>query len=183
MKTNNLLKIADWVFRIGAWGSVLLAVLFLGIGVHWSFDRSAYDAIRFSENGLGLVYSFSETSSTASSSELSEVWDLAFYASMLKAILYFLVTARMLWIGSGVVRAVLDKGAFLHHNAKALKQLAYGFLVLMLIAAFHIQMTDVHFSFTFNVSFGYLAATMGCFVLSQVFAEGQDLAEENQHTI
>jgi hypothetical protein len=183
METNNLLKIADWVFRIGAGGSVLLAVLFLGIGVHWSFDKSAYDSIQFTENGLGLVYSFSEASSTATSPGLSEVWKLAFYGNLLKAILYFLVTARMLWIGSGVVRAVLDKSAFLHHNAKALKQLAYGFLALMLITAFRLQMTDVHFSFSFNVSFGYLVATMGCFVLSQVFAEGQHLAEENQHTI
>jgi hypothetical protein len=184
MKTNTTLQIAGIVLQLTLWGSLLITGIFIFISIHWSISTDTYTHMQLSDNGILLSYSFTE-GSTATQPErsMADLHPLSLYFNLLKSVCYLLVIAWMSKIGLKITRSVAAQNTFLVDNAKNLRQIAKGFLILMVLTAIQFVSSPEYSKFAFEIKMGYLIAGLAALVLARVFEEGHLIAEEQKHTI
>lgn len=82
-----------------------------------------------------------------------------------------------------VISSLKTLTTFRKENIKAFRKMGYIFLVLFVINMLSIIQNATGLEMRFSLPLNYLLAVIGCFVLSEIFKEGNKLMEENNLTI
>lgn len=82
-----------------------------------------------------------------------------------------------------VIRSIRSLETFKEKNILAFRRMGNIFLAFFFIQMFSLTPNGDQYSFSVSLPLFYLFAVMGCYILAEIFKEGNKLMEENQLTI
>jgi hypothetical protein len=175
---NKILHLALVVTRIIMILVITIGTLLLGVMIYWPFDPSLFDLFYFStENGLTI------TTEAEKGTKLESIEAGYFYFLSLKGLielsLFYLILRNVI----GVVKSIESLKTFHQANIKAFRRMGRLFVVWFLIEIPEVNLSALDTSIALQVVPGYAVGALICFVLAEIFSEGNQLMEENQLTI
>ena len=124
-----------------------------------SGQGSPMDEIGFKLDGWFLIWTFFKMSSTI-------LCSLLIVTQILK-----------------IIRSIKSLETFKQNNINAFRKIAMIFLVIFGLNIFDVTQSSEQLQMTFQLSLEHLLAAAACYILSEVFKEGNKLMEDNQLTI
>jgi hypothetical protein len=82
-----------------------------------------------------------------------------------------------------IIRSIKSLETFKQNNINAFRKIAMIFLVIFGLNIFDVTQNSEQLQMTFQLSLEHLLAAAACYILSEVFKEGNKLMEDNQLTI
>ena len=82
-----------------------------------------------------------------------------------------------------VINSLKSVDTFKKENIKAFRKMGYVFIALFTIHMFAVDQNSEGFELRLSIPLNYLLAVLGCFILAEIFKEGNKLMEESKLTI
>ena len=192
MKKNFLLTLADWWFKISA-VLVILSFLYLtGLLITYHLNLDYFENKHLNLAGLfggqaGYtiqdVWHVSEEAEPLHPFAVKNVKPFSLYLVYLQFSAIFFCSFMVFKEGIKIIRSVKKVESFKVGNVSSLKRMGKHFFFIFLLSGFAFVAADngqfmgVFFNFT---AFSLMA---GCYIMAEIFKEGNVLQEEIQNTI
>ena len=136
------------------------------------------DSIRWLEySSSGLTFS----TESPTEQEYPPFGILAFY--LLKTVVSLLITYLILRTSLKVVQSIQSLETFHNRNIIYFRKIGHFAMVLFLLNVFSLSENGDSLQFTVELRLWYLLAALICYILSEIFKEGNSLLEESKLTI
>ncbi|GEM_PF-4111107 len=174
---NKILNLALAISQVLRSFLIFILIVVVVLGVILVVDNEALPFLRYN-NG---AFNFSGQGSGEALGFRPQGWFTLF--TFFKLALIILCTILIISEILKVIQSIRSLDTFKQKNILAFRRMAQIFLGLFFIHMFSLVQTEGQVSFTFGLPLEYLIAMIGCYVLSEIFKEGNKLMEENQLTI
>lgn len=182
---NKILHLAKLTTRILLFGDIFLAFILIVLMIAWQIDVRYFEKIHVLNDGG--IFKFSTSSKTVDAAlpltPLSEYGSFYFYFLVLRALLVTGVLFLILQTILNVIRSIGNFDTFRSENVKSFRKMGQLFLVWFALAIPTITGLGGKVSLTMGLYFNYAVWALICFVLAEIFSEGNKLMEDNKLTI
>ena len=175
---NKILNLAIAVSQVMRSFLVFIFIVVIVLGVILLINSESLPFLGYAEG----TFNFSNQGATSDEqSTRPEGWLMIF--AMLKMALTILCSILILSEILKVINSIRSLETFKNKNIIAFRRMGNIFLLLFFVQMFSLIPNGDQLSFRFSVPLFYLLAVMGCYILAEIFKEGNKLMEENQLTI
>lgn len=174
---NKILNIALAISQVMRSFLIFILAVVVILGIILVADADALPFLEY-QNGS---FSFATHDEVAEGTSRPEGWFLLF--TFIELALSILFSILIINEGLKVIRSIRTLDTFKRQNIIAFRRMAYFFLSLFVVHMFSLKESQETFTFTFSLPLNYLFAVVGCFILAEIFKEGNRLMEENELTI
>lgn len=182
---NKILSLARLTTRILLIGDIFLASILIILMITWQIDVGYFENIHVLNDGS--IFKFSTSPKTGDTTlpltPLSEYGSFYFYFLVFRALLVTGVLFLILQTTLKIIRSIGNLDTFRSENVKSFRKMGNLFLVWFALAIPTITGLGGKVSFTMGLSFNYAVWALICFVLAEIFSEGNKLMEDNKLTI
>ncbi len=176
---NKYINLAKLVTKTLLLGDFLLAGILILMIILWQIDISYFDNIQLENDGS--IFKFT-TNSNEVKSPLSEYGGLFYFicfrALMVTGILFLILKTVLQVLGS-----IDSLETFRKENVKSFRKMGKLFLIWFALATPTIRSIDDKLVMTVGFYLTYIVCVLICFVLAEIFSEGNKLMEDNKLTI
>lgn len=177
---NKYINLARLITRLLLVGDLLLAGIIILLLILWNVDVSYFENIRVLNDGS--IFKFT-TSPNAQGTPLSEYSNFLFYFTCIRALAVTGVIYLILQTVLKVLGSIDSLDTFRKDNVKSFQKMGKLFLLWFLLAVPTIRMINASLSLSIGFYFMYVVWALICFVLAEIFSEGNKLMEDNKLTI
>ncbi|MEO9870048.1 DUF2975 domain-containing protein [Ekhidna sp.] len=177
---NNLLKLSIAVARFILVLDIFLAVLLVFFMIAWQIDVSIFDSIKMVNDSS--VFKF-QTSPSAEGIPLSDYGNFYFYFTCLKALIITGIIYLVLKIAIRIVRSISSIETFRIENVKSFRKMGKLFLLWFGIGLVSIKEIESSMRLITELNLQYAIWALICFILAEIFSEGNKLQEDHKLTI
>ena len=175
---NKLLNLALAISQVMRSFLIFILVVVMGMGIIVIANSEALPFLHYQDGS----FSFSTSEGQNGGGNVRpEGWFMAF--SFAKLAFSILCSILILNEGLKVIRSIRSLATFKKKNIAAFRRMANVFLLLFFLYMFYLKQSGDGLAFTFSLPLNYLFAVIGCFILAEIFKEGNRLMEENELTI
>lgn len=172
---NKILNLALAISQVMRTFLIFILFVVVVIGIVLIIDSEALPFLTFQDGG------FSYSTNTTDKGTRPEGWLMLF--SFIKFSCTIFCSILILTEGLKVISSIRSLETFQKENIQAFRRMASVFLALFILNMFNLENNGDLLSFTFRLPLNYLFAVIGCFILAEIFKEGNRLMEENELTI
>lgn len=176
---NNILGLAVVVTKFIRALDVFLGFLLIFFMIAWPMGADFFENIRMVDDGS--IFKF-ETTPKAERIPLSEYGTFFFYFLCLRTLIIVGIIFMILQTALKVIRSISSLETFRVENIQSFRQMGKYFLLWFLVAVPIIKQSYV-FRIGVDLNLKYAVFALICFVLAEIFSEGNKLMEENKLTI
>lgn len=162
------------IFRILIYIAMAFLLVELGAVI---FSRSSPDWTVLNLPGLKFGYSDKYQSTLADTSQSIRIFQL-----MKEIIKLFLITS-VVQLVIKVLQSLKSLETFKNENVKAFRKMGYLFIIIFITSIPSLQMVNGTQQVTISLAPGILLGTLICYLLAEIFREGNRLMEDNKLTI
>jgi len=174
---NKILNLALAVGQVMRSFLIFILIVVVLAGILLVIDTDALPFLRY-ENG---AFNFSGQTATDEVGFRPEGWYILFTFIKLAATIFCSVLIINELIK--VIQSIRSLDTFKEKNILAFRRMASIFIALFFIHVFSLTQTEEQFSFSLSLPLQYLLGVIACYILAEIFKEGNRLMEENQLTI
>lgn len=180
---NKILSLARLTTRILLIGDIFLASILILLMIAWQIDVGYFENIYvLSDSGI-FKFSTSPKIAGVPLTPLSAYGSFYFYFLVFRALLVTGVLFLILQTILKVIRSIGNLDTFRSENVKSFRKMGNLFLVWFALAIPTITGLGGQVSLTMGLYFNYAVWALICFVLAEIFSEGNKLMEDNKLTI
>lgn len=177
---NTILKAAIITARIiQIMVSVSILVLVI-IMITWPMNPEFYDRISLALNNGVFTISTIENAEVVPFSEYAIGY---VYYALLKALFISITFLAILKTVLKLIRSIKDLRTFRKENVESFRNIGLLFILLLILNITTIRETGGTMTLTVQFLLNYAVYSLICFVLAEIFKEGNRLHEETQLTI
>lgn len=175
---NNLLNISLMITRVVQGISLLLIALLTGIMILWAFNADVLSNYVAVDDGITF-----NLSSEAQQNRLHQVPDGYFYFQSIGALGVCIILLLIVTRFKTIIESIRSLKTFREENVRNFRTIGIYFLIWLIWSLPDLSISDGQTGFSLSISFNYAIWALVCFVLAEIFAEGNRLMQENQLTI
>ena len=177
---NNMLKISAFFARFLQFMAITLSIILIALMIAWPFNLDVFDNFSFVNDGS--IFKF-ETSPSNDGILLRTYSSGYFYFLAIKALIMTGILFLILRQAIRVITSISTFETFRHENSEAFRQMGKLFIVWFIIAIPGIRELEETLQISAVIHSRYIIYALICFVLGEIFSEGNKLMEENNLTI
>lgn len=177
---NNILRLAILVTKFIRALDVFLGALLAFFMIAWPLGAGFFDSITMVDDGS--IFKF-ETAKNAEGVPLSEYGTFYFYFLCLRAMTLVVILYLILQTVLKVIRSISSLKTFQMENIESFRLMGKYFLLWFLVTIPSLKFIGSSFQIGIGLNFKYAVFGLICFVLAEIFSEGNKLMEENNLTI
>jgi len=175
---NKILNLALAISQVMRSFLIFILVVVVIMGIVLIVDTEALPFLSYQ----GGSFSFSNNEAQNGAGEVRpERWFMVF--AFLKLAFTILCSILILNEALKIIQSIRSLDTFKKENIIAFRRMASLFFVLFVLHIFYLKENGDALAFTFSLPLDYLFAVIGCFILAEIFKEGNRLMEENELTI
>ena len=176
---NKYIGLAKTATKIILFGDLLLAGILIVMTILWQVDISYFDHIQVENEGS--IFKFT-TSTDKVKFPLSQYGDL-FYFVCFRALIVTGILFLILRTALQVLSSIDSLETFKSDNVKSFRRMGKLFIIWFTIAIPTIRTINDKLTMTIGFYLTYIVCALICFVLAEIFSEGNKLMEDNKLTI
>jgi hypothetical protein len=173
---NKILSLALAISQVMRSFLIFMLFVVLGFGVILIIDAESIPFLRYSDG----TFNFSGQGAEA---EGVQPQGAIMIFTMLKLAFTILCSIFLFNEALKVIRSIRSLDTFKKQNIASFRRMAMIFLILFVANMFSFYENGEQLAFRFSLPLNYLLAVIGCYILAEIFKEGNKLMEENQLTI
>ncbi len=177
---NKILHLAKLTTRILLFGDIFLAFVLVVLMIVWQIDTSFFEDIRVVHDGS--IFKFS-TRDSVEGLPLSKYGSIYFHFLLIRAMIITIVLYLILQTAHRIIGSIENLETFKSENVASFRRMGNLFLVWFMLAIPTIKIVDDATNFSIGFYFNYAVWALLCFVLAEIFSEGNKLMEDNKLTI
>ncbi|MEO9483811.1 MAG: DUF2975 domain-containing protein [Ekhidna sp.] len=177
---NKILHLAKLTTKVLLIGDILLAFILIVLMIVWQVDTSYFSDIRIVNDGS--IFKFSNNPELEGM-PLSRYGSPYFYFLVFRALLITGVLYLILLTALRIITSIENLETFRSENVKSFRRMGNLFLLWFALAIPTITNINGVSSITMGLYFNYAVWALLCFVLAEIFGEGNKLMEDNKLTI
>lgn len=177
---NNLLRISIFLARFILALDIILAALLVVLMILWPMNTGLFDNFRMAQDGI--IFKF-ETTPLAEGMPLSQYGNFYFYFLCLKALLTTGIVYMIAKTAIRIIHSISSVETFRLENVQSFRHMGKLFLTWLAISLFSIKEAVEGVSISAEVEMKYAIWALICFILAEIFSEGNKLMEDNKLTI
>ncbi len=177
---NKYIHLAKLITRLLLLGVILLAGIIILLLILWNIDVSFFENIRVLNDGS--IFKFT-TKPNAQGMPLSEYSNFLFYFTCIRALTVTVAIYLILQTVLKILGSIDSLETFRKDNVKSFQKMGKLFIAWFLLAIPTIRIIDGDLSLSVGFYLMYIVWALICFVLAEIFSEGNKLMEDNKLTI
>ncbi len=173
---NSILRFAKVTIRV-LQILILIFIVLLALGALspiLGFDLLAMLSPSIDSEGI----TFSTKNYPSKSSEDLNAWFLEFI--FVKRLLQMILVFLILRIGSRMIASIQNLQTFTSSNISNFKRMGFLFLLALLISIPDLKPNGDGFEMSLTIGLGYGIASLACYLLAEIFKEGNRLLEDSK---
>jgi hypothetical protein len=177
---NKILQVAralTWVLLIG---TGLIALISLIGMILWPLQLEFMDNLRVMQNGRGFTFT---TEPGVEGTPMREFKPAPFYFLCGKILLIATILYLILRVALSIIQSISNLDTFRHENVSSFRKIGMLFLAWMVVDIPSLAHSGDSFTLTMQLTFSYAIYALICFILAEIFSEGNNLMEEQKLTI
>ena len=177
---NKILRLAKLTTRLLLFGDLLLGLVLIILMIVWQIDTRFFENIRVVHDGSIFKFTNSEQ---AEGLPLSNYGSFYFYFLVIRALTIVGVLFLILKTAHKIISSIEHLETFRSANVASFRRMGNLFLIWFLLAIPTIKLFNGSVSISVGLYFNYAVWALICFVLAEIFSEGNKLMEDNKLTI
>lgn len=187
---NNLLRLATFAARFILALDILLGLILVFFMIAWPMELSFLKEIYIVQDSS--IFTF-ETELTPDrgvplSPPLSEFGAFYFYFTCIRSLTMVAILFKIIQLSIRIIKSISSLETFRFENVFSFRKMGQLFLIWFVLAIPSIKpLTEfgetIGLTMTTTLNFKYALFALVCFVLAEIFQEGNKLMEENKLTI
>ncbi|WP_424963576.1 DUF2975 domain-containing protein [Ekhidna sp.] len=187
---NNLLRLATFAARIILALDILLGLILVFFMIAWPLELSFLEKIHMVQDSS--IFTF-ETEMTTDrgvplTPPLSEFGAYYFYFTCVRSLTMVVILFRIIQLSIRIIKSISSVETFRFENVFSFRKMGQLFLIWFVVAIPSIKpLTEfgetIGLTMTASLDLKYALFALVCFVLAEIFKEGNKLMEENKLTI
>lgn len=188
---NNILRLATFAARFILAMDIVLGLILVFFMIAWPMELSFLEDIHVVQDSS--IFTFETTEMTPDrgvplSPPLSEFGTFYFYFTCVRSLIMVAILFRIIQFAMRIIKSISSLETFRFENVFSFRKMGQLFLIWFAVAIPSIRpLTEFGETFgvtmTTTLNFKYALFALVCFVLAEIFKEGNKLMEENKLTI
>lgn len=177
---NKILRIATILAKVFLAMDVLLAGILLFLMISWAFGAGFFESISVEHDAS--IFKFN-TKPALEGIPLSEYGSIQFYFICLQALVLTVLSFLIIQLSIKVINSIKSLETFRMENVNSFQKMGKLFMVWFFVDIPSIVQNAYTTSFSAELGLKYIVFAIICFVLAEIFSEGNKLMEDSKLTI
>ncbi len=191
---NNILRLAIFSAKFILALDILLGLILVFFMIAWPMELSLLEDIHVAQNSS--IFKFETSPSFETSPEggiplsppLSEFGTFYFYFICARSLTMVAILFKIIQLSIRIIKSISSLETFRFENVFSFRKMGQLFLIWFIVAILSIKpLTEfgvtIGVTMTTTLDFKYPLFALVCFVLAEIFKEGNKLMEDNKLTI